>query len=231
MKLIGLLGGMSWESTALYYRLMNEEAKARLGGLHSASILMHSVDFHEIERRQHAGDWAGTADILAEAAHGLKSAGAAFLVIATNTMHKVAGEIETRSGLPVLHIADPTGHAVAGDGIGKVALLGTRFTMEQAFYRNRLEDRFGLQVVVPGAEARTAIHRIIYEELCLGSVTDESTQVFGDIMTDLAAVGAEAVILGCTEITMIVDPATAVLPTYDTTALHASAAVRRALEQ
>jgi len=229
MKLIGLLGGMSWESTALYYRLMNEAVKARLGGLHSARILLHSVDFHDIEQRQHAGDWAGTADVLGDAARGLKAAGADFLVIATNTMHKVAAEIEARSDLPVLHIAEPTGQALAADGIGRVALLGTRFTMEQTFYRNHLQQFFGLEVIVPNSEARAAIHRVIYEELCRGIVTDASAGLFREIIDDLAASGAEAVILGCTEITMIVDPATATLPAYDTTALHASAAVKRAL--
>lgn len=229
MKLIGLLGGMSWESTALYYRLMNEEAKTRLGGLHSARVLLHSVDFQEIERRQHEGDWSGTADILSEAAQGLKSAGAAFLVIATNTMHKVADTIEDRSGLPILHIADPTGRALVDAGVGRVALLGTRFTMEQDFYRARLESRFGLEVIVPNADARAAIHRIIYEELCLGKVLPPSAEIFTAIIADLAVAGAEAVILGCTEITMIVDPATTALPTFDTTALHARAAVNRAL--
>ncbi|MCR9139846.1 MAG: aspartate/glutamate racemase family protein [Alphaproteobacteria bacterium] len=229
MKLIGLLGGMSWESTALYYRLMNEETKHRLGGLHSARILLHSVDFHDIERRQHDGDWEGTADILSDAACGLKSAGADFLVIATNTMHKVADAIETRSGLPILHIADPTGQVLVAGGVARVALLGTRFTMEQDFYRNRLERHYGLEVVLPNADARAAIHRIIYEELCQGKVLQPSAVLFADIIADLAGAGAQAVILGCTEITMIVDPATAALPTYDTTALHATAAIKRAL--
>ena len=229
MKLIGLLGGMSWESTALYYRLINETVKARLGGLHSARLLLHSVDFHEIETRQHAGDWDGTAGILAEAATGLRLAGANFLVIATNTMHKVADAIETRSGLPVLHIADPTGRALVADERRRVGLLGTRFTMEQAFYRERLERDFGLEVVAPPAEARGDIHRIIYEELCRGILTDASAAIYRRVIDDLAQAGADSVILGCTEITMIVDPASAGLPTYDTTALHAEAAVERAL--
>ncbi len=229
MKLIGLLGGMSWESTALYYRLMNEEVKARLGGLHSARILMHSVDFHAIETRQHEGDWDGTAQILGDAARGLAAGGAEFLVIATNTMHKVAESIEAQSGLPILHIADPTGAALVADGVGKVGLLGTRFTMEQPFYRERLEREFGLEVIVPHAESQAAIHRIIYEELCKGVVTEASAEVFHGVIANLAAAGAEAVILGCTEITMIVDPQSVDLPTYDTTALHAKAAVERAL--
>lgn len=230
MKLIGLLGGMSWESTALYYRLMNEAVKARLGGLHSARILLHSVDFHDIETRQHIGDWDGTAAILGDAAAGLRTAGADFLVIATNTMHKVADGIEAQSGLPILHIADPTGQALVSDGRRTVGLLGTRFTMEQTFYRERLERDFDLTVLVPPADARAEIHRIIYEELCRGILTEPSAAIYREIIEDLAAAGADSVILGCTEITLIVDPHTAALPTYDTTALHAEAAVERALK-
>lgn len=229
MKLIGLLGGMSWESTALYYRLINDAVKARLGGLHSARILLHSVDFHQIETRQHAGDWDGTAQILADAAIGLKRGGADFLVIATNTMHKVADEIETQSGLNVLHIADPTGRALVADNRRRVGLLGTRFTMEQDFYRERLEREFGLTVLLPPADARTEIHRIIYEELCQGIVTQNSAATYRQIIDDLAKAGADSVILGCTEITMIVDPDEVGLMIYDTTALHAAAAVERAL--
>lgn len=230
MKCIGVLGGMSWESTALYYRLMNEAVKKRLGGLHSASIVLHSVDFHDIETRQHNDDWDGAAAILADAAKGLKRAGADFLVIATNTMHKVADPVEQASGLPLLHIADPTGEALTEDGIRTVALLGTRFTMEQDFYRDRLENGFGLQVIVPGEDDRTEIHRIIYEELCLGIVRDQSHTQFTEIIDRLNDAGAEAVILGCTEITMVVDGQSSSLPVYDTTALHARAAVDRALE-
>lgn len=229
MKLIGLLGGMSWESTALYYRLMNTAVRERLGGLHSARVLLHSVDFHEIEQRQHAGDWAGTAEILSQAAVGLKNGGAAFLVIATNTMHKVACEIEEASSLDVLHIADPTGAALLNDGVRRVALLGTRFTMERAFYRARLETKFGLDVIVPEAAERDDIHRIIYEELCLGVTKRLSAARYAEIILAMKARGAEAVILGCTEITMIVDADTSSLPVYDTTALHAVAAVERAL--
>ena len=230
MKLIGLLGGMSWESTALYYRAMNEETRRRLGGLHSARILLHSVDFHDIEQRQHAADWPGTADILTRAASGLRAAGADFLVIATNTMHKVADEIEAGSGLPVLHIADPTGAAMTRDGISTVGLLGTRFTMEQAFYTERLVKNFQLKVVVPDDLSRVAVHRAIYEELCLGIVTEETRTLFRQVIEELRAVGAEAVILGCTEITMAVEESTSTLPVYDTTALHARAAIARALQ-
>jgi len=230
MKCIGVLGGMSWESTQLYYRLMNEAVKERLGGLHSARIVLHSVDFHDIETRQHGNDWNGAAEILAQAASGLKKAGADFLVIATNTMHKVAEPVERASGLPLLHIADPTGKALAAGGIGTVALLGTRFTMEQDFYRQRLETGFGLHVIVPDEDDRTAIHRIIYEELCLGVVRDASRLQFSEAIDTLKQAGAEAVILGCTEITMAVDAGSSSLPVYDTTALHARAAVDRALE-
>ncbi len=229
MKLIGLLGGMSWESTALYYRLINEEVRAKLGGLHSASILLHSVDFHDIERRQHAGDWSGTAEILGKAAEGLKAGGAEFLVIATNTMHKVATEIEAASGLEILHIADPTGEALVNAGVKKVGLLGTRFTMEQEFYRDRLIDKFNLDVMTPDLDDRDIIHRIIYEELCLGITKSESAAAYCTIIDKLKKSGAEAVILGCTEITMIISGANSSLPVFDTTALHAKAAVARAL--
>lgn len=229
MKLIGLLGGMSWESTALYYRLMNEEVRAKLGGLHSARVLLHSVDFHDIERRQHAGDWAGTAEILGKAAEGLKAGGAEFLVIATNTMHKVAHEIEAASGLQILHIADPTGEALLNAGVKKVGLLGTRFTMEQDFYRDRLIDKFNLDVMTPDLPDRDTIHRIIYEELCLGIIKPESAAAYCTIIDKFKQSGAEAVILGCTEITMIVSGANSSLPVFDTTALHAKAAAALAL--
>ena len=230
MKCIGLLGGMSWESTAIYYRLMNEAVRDRLGGHHSARLLLHSVDFHLIKQLQHEGDWAGTAKILVEAARGLKAGGADFLVIATNTMHKVAREIEAGSGLTIVHIADPTGEALVADGVARVALLGTRFTMEQDFYRQRLEERFGLEVMVPEAGERDEIHRIIYDELCLGIIKRESAEIYREIIAAMKHRGAEAVILGCTEITMIVDEHVSPLPTYDTTRLHAEAAVARATQ-
>jgi aspartate racemase len=229
MKLIGLLGGMSWQSTALYYRLMNEEAGRRLGGLHSAQILLHSVDFHEIEQRQHTDDWEGTAQILGEAARGLKAGGADFLVIATNTMHKVAPHIEAMSGLEVLHIADPTGAALVEAGVKRVALLGTRFTMEQEFYRDRLAKTFGLDILVPPIEDREIIHRVIYKELCFGVTSAASTLAYIEIIGRLKAAGAQAVILGCTEITMIINEANSPLPVYDTTRLHALASIEMAL--
>jgi aspartate racemase len=229
MKLIGLLGGMSWQSTALYYRLLNEEVRSQLGGLHSARILLHSVDFHEIEQRQHKGDWDGTAQILSEAAKGLKAGGADFLVIATNTMHKVAPQIEAASGLEILHIADPTGDALLTSGAKRVALLGTRFTMEQDFYRKRLVDRFGLEVMVPDRDDRETIHHVIYDELCHGVAKPQSADAYCKIIAKLKNSGAEAVILGCTEITMIVNEHNSPLPVFDTTSLHAKAAVARSL--
>ena len=170
MKTIGLLGGMSWESTELYYRHINEGVKARLGGLHSAKIALVSVDFHEIEQRQHSGDWAGTAAILADAARGVEAAGADFLVICTNTMHKVAGDIEQAIGIPILHIADATAEQIEQAGITTIGLLGTRFTMEQSFYRGRLEEQYGLRVITPPEPGRTLVHDVIYGELCLGRV-------------------------------------------------------------
>ena len=230
MMLIGLLGGMSWESTAIYYREMNLAANRALGGLHSARILMHSVDFEHIQRLQHEGKWGECARILVEAARSLKAGGASFLVIATNTMHKLADEIEEGSGLPVLHIADPTGEAVVNAGHRKVGLLATRFTMEERFYRYRLENRFHLDVVIPDDEERADIHRIIYEELCHGTVNEVSAARFRQVIDHMKWAGCEAVILGCTEITMLVSAGNAALPVFDTTALHARSAVSLALQ-
>jgi aspartate racemase len=229
MKLIGLLGGMSWESTAVNYRKMNEAVRQQLGDLHSARILLHSVDFQAIERCQREGDWQGAATMLADAAKGLKAGGADFLVIATNTMHKVYAEIEAASGLEVLHIADPTGEALVKKGVQRVLLLGTRFTMEQEFYKNRIEQNFGLKVVVPTAPDRELVHKIIYEELCLGVTSAQSTAVYCAIIEKNKSEGAEAVILGCTEIAMIINQGNSALPVFDTTALHVEAAVNRAL--
>ncbi|MBW3096709.1 aspartate/glutamate racemase family protein [Pseudohoeflea coraliihabitans] len=230
MKLIGLLGGMSWESTALYYKMINETVKSERGGLHSARILLHSVNFHEIAACQHDGDWAGAGRLLVAAAQSLRAGGADFLVIATNTMHKLALEIETAGNLPLLHIVDPTAEALRADGHRRVALLGTRFTMEEDFYRRRLTDRFGLEVFVPDQTGRETIHRIIYEELCRGTVNPASAELFRDVITTLKASGAQALILGCTELTMIIDSDTSALPLYDTTLLHATRAARFAME-
>lgn len=230
MKTIGLIGGMSWESTVPYYRLINETVREWLGGLHSARVIVFSVDFHEVEELQRTGQWDAAGELLAQAAQSLKAAGADFLVLATNTMHKVAGAIEAATDLPLLHIADPTGDAIKAAGLVKVGLLGTRFTMEQDFYRARLEQQHGLTVLVPGAESRQGVHRIIYEELCLGQVLPASRQIYQRVMADLVAQGAQAIILGCTEISLLVGPADAAVPLFDTTALHARGAAELALK-
>ena len=229
MQTIGLIGGMSWESTIPYYRIINETVKARLGGLHSAKLVMHSVDFHEIERLQHAGDWAGAGQAMALAARSMEAAGADFLVLCTNTMHKVAGTIEQAVTIPLLHIADPTAAAVRAQGLSRVGLLGTRFTMEEDFYRGRLQDRYGLEVVVPDAADRALVHRVIYEELCLGQVLEASRLEFLRIIQRLVKAGAEAVILGCTEIGLLIDQDHAEVPVFDTTRIHAVSAAERAL--
>ena len=229
MKTIGLIGGMSWESSALYYRQINEAVKARLGGLHSAKLVMVSVDFFEIEELQRAGDWARAGALLADAARRLQAAGADFLVLCTNTMHIVAPAIEAAVQLPLLHIADPTAMAISGAGFSKIGLLGTRFTMEQAFYKDRLVTQHGLQVLLPSAEERDTVHRIIFEELCLGQTLEVSRQHYRRTMASLVAQGAQAIILGCTEITLLVGAEDASVPLFDTTALHANAAAELAL--
>lgn len=229
MKTIGLIGGMSWESTIPYYRQINQIIKERLGGLHSAKIVLLSVDFHEVERLQHAGDWDAAGHLLADAARSLKVAGADFLVLCTNTMHKVAPAIEAAVDIPLLHIADPTAEAIRAAGVSTVGLLGTRFTMEQAFYKDRLQERFGLQVLTPPEDERQVVHRIIYEELCLGQIRDESREAYRRIIASLVERGAQAVILGCTEISLLVGPQDAAVPLFDTTAIHARSAAERAL--
>ncbi len=229
MKCIGLLGGMSWESTVSYYQALNRGVRAQLGGLHSARVLLNSVDFAGIERLQHAGDWPATARLLAAEARKLQDGGADFLLIGTNTMHKVAPEIEAAIDIPLLHIADATAAKLQADGITRVGLLGTRFTMEQDFYKGRLQDRFGLAVLVPAEAERERVHRIIYDELCLGEIRESSRAEYLAIIAGLAAAGAEAVILGCTEIALLVGDARAAVPLYDTTAIHAEAAVELAL--
>ncbi|BBQ54599.1 aspartate/glutamate racemase family protein [Aeromonas jandaei] len=229
MKCIGLLGGMSWESTVSYYQALNRGVRAKLGGLHSARVLLNSVDFAEIERLQHVGDWPATARLLAAEARKLQDGGADFLLIGTNTMHKVAPEIEAAIDIPLLHIADATAAKLQADGITRVGLLGTRFTMEQDFYKGRLQERFGLAVLVPDEAGRERVHRIIYDELCLGEIRDASRAEYLAIIAGLAAAGAEAVILGCTEIALLVGEAQAAVPLYDTTAIHAEAAVTLAL--
>ncbi|MDH5246262.1 MAG: aspartate/glutamate racemase family protein [Betaproteobacteria bacterium] len=229
MKIIGLIGGMSWESTVPYYRQINETVRQRLGGLHSAKVILYSVDFHDIERLQNAGDWQAAGVLLAEAARALQGAGAAFLVLCTNTMHNVASSIEAAVTIPLFHIADPTAAAIKQAGHATVGLLGTRFTMEQAFYRDRLSERHGLRVIVPGPEDREAIHRIIYEELCLGVVTAESRRLYRGVIAKLVSRGAQAIILGCTEISLLVTQEDSPVPLFDTTAIHAHAAALKAL--
>lgn len=229
MKTIGLLGGMSWESTELYYRLINEETRRRLGGLHSAPVAMVSVDFQHIEELQHQGNWTAAGDILAGKARQVEAAGADFLLICTNTMHKVAAEIEAAIGIPLLHLADATAGRVRASGIGTIGLLGTKFTMEQNFYRGRLEQQ-GLNVLTPSGEDREIVHRVIYEELCLGRVLEDSRKEYLRIIDGLAAAGAQGVIEGCTEIVMLVQQEHTHVPLFDTTAIHALEAVALALQ-
>ncbi|WP_396616227.1 aspartate/glutamate racemase family protein [Lysobacter soli] len=229
MKTLGLIGGMSWESTVPYYRTINQTVKEQLGGLHSARLLLYSVDFAEIEKLQHAGDWEAAGAVLADAARSLKAGGAQLLVICTNTMHKVADAVEAASGLPLLHIADATGDAIRARGITRIGLLGTRFTMEQDFYRRRLIERHGLDVLVPEPDERDLVHRVIYDELCQGVIRDESRVQYRRVMDGLVARGAQGIILGCTEIGLLVGEDDASVPLFDTTALHARAAALAAL--
>lgn len=227
MRTLGLLGGMSWESTAVYYRLLNQGVAQRLGGLHSAPLLLHSVDFAVVAAQQAAGDWAGAAHALGTAAAGLRAAGARALVLATNTMHKVADAIEATSGLPLLHIADATGAALTAAGVQRAALLGTRFTMEDdSIVRTRLQARLGLDIVVPAPDDRALMHRVIYDELCRGQVLTASRAAIVALIERQRAVGADAVILGCTEIGLLIDAACSPLPVFDSTTLHAAAAVQ-----
>jgi aspartate racemase len=225
MKTIGLIGGMSWESTAEYYKIINEAVRDRLGGLHSARCLLYSVDFAEIEEMQHKGEWAAAGQALAAAGQSLERGGADCLVLCTNTMHKVAADIQSGVHIPLLHIADATAGRVQANNLRRVGLLGTRFTMEEDFYRGRLEQRFGLDVRVPGPQARALVHRVIYDELCLGVVQAASREAYREIIARLAEDGAEGVILGCTEIGLLVSPADSPLPLFDTTRIHAEAAV------
>ncbi|MFE6129698.1 aspartate/glutamate racemase family protein [Streptomyces sp. NPDC056437] len=228
MRTIGLIGGMSWESSAEYYRLLNEFVRERLGGLHSARCVLHSVDFADIEELQAAGEWERAGELLADAAKGLEAAGAELLLICTNTMHKVAGQVEAAVSVPLLHLGDATADAVRAAGLGRVGLLGTAFTMEQDFYRDRLAGH-GLDVIVPDAEGRALVHRVIYEELCLGVVREESRTAYQEVIAALVAAGAEGVILGCTEIELLIGAGDSPVPVFPTTRLHAQAAVDAAL--
>lgn len=228
MKTIGLIGGMSWESTLTYYRILNETVKERLGGLHSAKCLLYSVDFGEVEARMRVDDWAGVEAHLTHAATALKRAGADLVMICTNTMHRMAMAVESAAGLPLLHIADPTAQAVCDEGLTTIALLGTRVTMEAPFFRQKLEAR-GLRVLIPEADQRQRINDIIFEELCLGKVRSASRIVYQRCIEELEAAGAQGVILGCTEIGMLLSPEDCALPLFDTTELHARAAVELAM--
>jgi aspartate racemase len=228
MRVIGILGGMSWESTALYYQAINSEVKSRLGGLHSAELVMYSLDFSVIEDLQHKGDWDGAGAIMAEAGRKLAAAGAEAILIATNTMHKRADDVERASGLPILHIADATGESIVRKGLNRPLLLATAFTMEQDFYKSRLQDRFGLEVVVPEAADRATVHQVIYDELCQGLIRDASRDAFRDIIAKHQD-QTDCVILGCTEITMLISADDCPYAMFDTTALHAQAAVDFAL--
>ncbi|MEU7135968.1 aspartate/glutamate racemase family protein [Streptomyces sp. NPDC046261] len=230
MKTIGLIGGMSWESTAEYYRILNERTRERLGGLHSARCVLHSVDFAEIEQLQVQGRWAEAGDVLAGAARSLEAAGADLLLICTNTMHKVADSVEAAVSVPLLHLADATAAAVRAAGLRRVGLLGTAFTMEQDFYRGRLAAG-GLDVRVPDAEGRALVHRVIYEELCLGVVREASRADYRRVVEELVAEGAEGVILGCTEIELLIGPEDSPVPVFPTARLHAEAAVDAALAE
>ncbi|MFD8703797.1 aspartate/glutamate racemase family protein [Kitasatospora sp. NPDC059648] len=228
MKTLGLIGGMSWESTAQYYRTLNELTRDRLGGLHSARLVLHSVDFADIERLQTAGRWEEAGAVLADAARSLEAAGADLLLICTNTMHKVADQVAAAVTVPLLHLADATADAVRAAGLRRVGLLGTAFTMEQDFYRGRLASG-GLDVLVPDAESRALVHRVIYEELCLGVVREESRAAYRRVIEQLVAAGAEGVVLGCTEIELLVGPEDSPVPVFPTARLHAEAAVTAAL--
>jgi aspartate racemase len=229
MQVIGLIGGMSWESSAEYYRLLNRGAQERLGGHHSAELVLVNVDFEPIKRAQHDGDWAAAAAPLAVAARRLEIAGAGFALLCTNTMHKVFDALEAATPLPFLHLADATGARIRAAGVKRVGLLGTAFTMEQDFYRQRLESRFGLDVLVPDADDRALVHRVIYDELCRGEIREDSRAAYAAVIARLKERGAEAVILGCTEITLLVRPQDSVLPIFDTTRIHCDVALDRAL--
>jgi aspartate racemase len=228
MRTIGLLGGMSWESTAEYYRVANELVRERLGGLHSAKLLLHSVDFAEVAQLQRQDRWDDAADLLGTAAKGLEAAGAELMLICTNTMHKVAGQVQAATSVPLLHIGDTTADAVRAAGLTTVGLLGTRFTMEQPFLREHLAGR-GLEVLVPSADDRTTVHDVIFDELCVGIVREESRRAYRQVIHALVEAGAQGVVLGCTEIELLVGADDSPVPVFPTTRLHVTAAVERAL--
>ncbi|MEA2782162.1 MAG: amino-acid racemase [Rhodospirillaceae bacterium] len=229
MKTIGLIGGMSWESSAQYYRIINQQVRDQLGGVHSARSLMFSVDFGEIERLQHDGNWTVLTAEMIEAAQRLERGGADFFLLCTNTMHRMADEVAASVAIPLLHIADPTAKKIKASGYSRVGLLGTAFTMEQDFYKGRLAGKFGLQVIVPDDKDRQVVHEVIYKELVAGQVLSTSRSAYRDIIARLVERGAQAIILGCTEIMLLVQPEDSAVPLFDTTTLHAQAAVQQAL--
>lgn len=230
MKTIGLIGGMSWESSLEYYRIINEVVRERLGGLHSAKIVMHSIDFAPLAEMQAQNRWDEAGEMMADAARSLEQAGSDCVLIGANTMHKVAEAVEAAVQIPLIHIANATAQRVKAAGIGCVGLLGTRFTMEEPFYASRLVEQYGLDVLIPPAEMREVVHRVIYDELCLGITKEASRDAYREIMADLQAQGAQGIILGCTEIALLVKPEDSPLPMFDTTRIHAEAAVDWALE-
>ncbi|OUA94908.1 aspartate/glutamate racemase family protein [Bacillus thuringiensis] len=230
MKTIGLIGGMSWESTSEYYRIINEEIKERLGGLHSAKCLINSVDFEEIERCQSSGDWDGAGEILGNAAYSLQKGGADFIIICTNTMHKVVGKIKAKIDIPVLHIADATAKAIKRKDIQKVGLLGTTYTMEQDFYKSRIEEN-NIKVIVPSEKNRKEINKVIYTELCLGKILSQSREYYKRVIEELVQKGAQGIILGCTEIGLLIKQEDVSVPIFDTTHIHAIEAVKVALDR
>ncbi len=230
MKTIGLIGGMSWESTLEYYRIINERTKEKLGGFHSAKIVLYSVDFHEVESWQHQGKWKELTDLMIDAAHRVERAGADLLVICTNTMHKMAQEVKDSVRIPLVHIADAAAAEIKSRSLSKVGLLGTRFTMEQDFYKERLRRDHGLEVLIPEENERELIHGILYNELCLGEIKDASKDVFQKIIAGLVSRGAQGIVLGCTEIPLLVSQKEYDIPLFDTTTIHAVTAVDRALE-
>lgn len=231
MKTIGLLGGMSWESTALYYKLINEEVKKQLGSLHSAKIVLYSVDFDEIEKLQHQNKWEQTADILSNASKNIQNAGADFLVICTNTMHKVAPIIQKNIKIPILHIARATAQELENKGVKKVGLLGTAFTMKEDFYKKEIENNFDIEIIIPNEDDIKIIHKIIYDELCLGVINESSKKEYLRIINSLVEVGAQGVILGCTEIGMLVKQEDTNVSLFDTTLIHALECVKMALKK
>ncbi|HAF29230.1 MAG TPA: aspartate racemase [Bacteroidales bacterium] len=230
MKTIGLIGGMSWESSLEYYRIINEKVKKELGGLHSAQSLMYSVDFEQIKVLQHEGKWGELTEIMIDAAKRLEKGGAEIIVICTNTMHKMADDVQKNINLPLIHIADTTAQSIKTQKLKKIGLLGTKFTMEQDFYKKRLTEKHGLDVVIPNDEDRDIVHQIIYKELCLGSIKNESKKEYVRIINNLVKDGAEGIILGCTEIPLLINQNDVSVPIFDTTTLHAEGAVLEAIK-